>query len=117
MKKTVYFRISTLDYQLNSLKNQHKSSENENSIRLSQLDNTTAALSLLEEENCRLQKVEPHKLYVNDQLVIRFITKSYMLISLTDGFDEKLVWVIYTLLDSHVTFIHFFRFLHGFVDF
>ena len=52
-----FFRIDKLDYQLRSLQAQHQVAETENLKRSNLLEQTTMALSLLENENTKLQKV------------------------------------------------------------
>ena len=53
----LFSRIDKLDFALRSLQAQHQVSETENIKRSSLLEHTTSALSLLENENCRLKKV------------------------------------------------------------
>ena len=53
----LYSRIDKLDYQLRSLQAQHQVAETENLKRSNLLEQTTMALSLLENENTKLQKV------------------------------------------------------------
>ncbi|RUS90043.1 hypothetical protein EGW08_002230, partial [Elysia chlorotica] len=62
LREEMQDRISSLDYQLKYLKSQHHNSESENNKRISLLDHTTMALSLLEEENSKLQQ-EKEKLH------------------------------------------------------
>ncbi|GFO24555.1 laminin subunit alpha-3, partial [Plakobranchus ocellatus] len=62
LREEMQERISALDYQLKYLKSQHHNSESENNKRISLLDHTTMALSLLEEENSKLQQ-EKEKLH------------------------------------------------------
>lgn len=62
LREEMQERISSLDYQLKYLKSQHHNSESENNKRISLLDHTTMALSLLEEENSKLQQ-EKEKLH------------------------------------------------------
>ncbi|XP_076443559.1 uncharacterized protein LOC143282022 isoform X3 [Babylonia areolata] len=56
LREEMQNRIDTLDFQLKSLKSQHLSTEDDHERRVSLLDQTTAALSLLEEENSKLQR-------------------------------------------------------------
>ncbi|KAL8616689.1 hypothetical protein ACOMHN_031671 [Nucella lapillus] len=56
LREEMQNRIDTLDMHLRSLKNQHQSTEDENERRVNLLDHTTVALSLLEEENTKLQR-------------------------------------------------------------
>ncbi|XP_067665105.1 myosin-9-like isoform X2 [Haliotis asinina] len=56
LRQEMQDRITALDFQLKSLHSQHQSSEVENNARTSLLDQTTSCLSLLEEENTKLQK-------------------------------------------------------------
>ncbi|XP_046562645.1 LOW QUALITY PROTEIN: myosin-11-like [Haliotis rubra] len=56
LRQEMQDRITSLDFQLKSLHSQHQSSEVENNTRTSLLDQTTSCLSLLEEENTKLQK-------------------------------------------------------------
>ncbi|XP_048259313.1 GRIP and coiled-coil domain-containing protein 2-like isoform X3 [Haliotis rufescens] len=56
LRQEMQDRITALDFQLKSLQSQHQSSEVENNTRTSLLDQTTSCLSLLEEENTKLQK-------------------------------------------------------------
>ncbi|KAK6180012.1 hypothetical protein SNE40_012236 [Patella caerulea] len=55
LRQEMQERIDTLDFQLKSLQSQHVHTSSENDKRTSLLDQTTAALSLLEQENCKLQ--------------------------------------------------------------
>ncbi|XP_035827360.1 myosin-9 [Aplysia californica] len=68
LREEMQDRISALDYQLKTLKTQHRSTECENDKRVSMLDHTTAALSLLEEENTKLQQ-EKEKLQAEIHLM------------------------------------------------
>ena len=57
MSKFSCYRIDKLDYQLRSLQAQHQVAETENLKRSNLLEQTTMALSLLENENTKLQRV------------------------------------------------------------
>ncbi|XP_059155413.1 myosin-11-like isoform X2 [Physella acuta] len=56
LREEMQDRISALDFQLKSLKSQHHSTESDNDKRVHLLNHTTTILSLLEEENTKLQQ-------------------------------------------------------------
>ena len=56
-----YFRIDKLDFQLRSLQAQHQVTENDNHKRMVLIEQTTQALSMLENENGRLSQVKLKK--------------------------------------------------------
>ncbi|KAK7463956.1 hypothetical protein BaRGS_00038038, partial [Batillaria attramentaria] len=55
LREEMQDRIESLDFQLKTLKNQHQSTEDDNNRRMCLLDQTSQALTLLEEENTKLQ--------------------------------------------------------------
>ena len=68
-----YFRIDKLDFQLRSLQAQHQVTENDNHKRMVLLEQTTQALSMLENENGRLSQVKLKKKWFRDNQSLLFL--------------------------------------------